>query len=229
MGLFNRRKKRAERSRYTCSDEEFIYGKEGDSYPIPLKLAYAQERGQVFKESTDLMSQTLSLTTFIYRYNVAIREAKTIIRLSKGYPTEKETMDALDVLYDDKVDLFNGFFYRCYTAGRLPFIKGDIIEHQSEIPEESYAFYECLLEEMVDEQDEDEKEYIFCSVVFQSGGKAYYYLSDDKDIRCGDNVIVPVGRNNREEDARVVKVERFKGCKAPLPPGSLKYILEVIT
>ena len=77
-------------------------------------------------------------------------------------------------------------------------------------------------------QDGDDfHEYIFCSVVFSEGGKAYYYLSDDQNIQPGNYVTVPVGRQNEENTARVVKVEVFQGNNAPVPVDCLKYIIEI--
>lgn len=226
MGLFSRKKKQQPvNSRYVCSDEEFIFGKDADSYPDELKLMYAEERGRVLFESIDLISKTVYPKTFFSRYNTAIREAKTIIRLSQGYPSEKEMRKILDELYDSKNEIFEEFFDRCDAAGKLPFVKDEITAYRSEIPTESYEYFESLLECHMDDDDTDE--YIFCSVVFGNGDKSYYYLCDDEDIRCGDYVIVPVGRSNREETGRVVKIEIFKGNVAPLPVDSLKYIIEI--
>ena len=96
---------------------------------------------------------------------------------------------------------------------------------KDQMPAESFAYFEELLEGCMDEDDLDE--YIFCSVAFNEGGKSYYYLSDDEDIRCGDYVTVPVGKRNEENTGRVVKIEIFKGNNAPIPVDSLKYIIEI--
>lgn len=221
-GLFGRLNNK-NKDRYTCSDEEFIYGKECDNYPDTLKLVCAQERGRVLFESIDLFSKTVNPKTFFSRYNTAIREAKTIIRLSKGYESEKEMKNILDELYDSKSEIFNDFFDRCDDAGKLPFVKNEIIAHRAEIPNDSYEFFEGLLECLTDEDDEEE--YIFCSVVFSGTSREYYYLTDDDDIRCGDFVLVPVGNTGNTETGRVVKIEVFKGKNAPVPVDSLKYII----
>ena len=146
MGLFGWKKKQRENDRYTCSDEEFVYGKEADQYPDELKLMYAQERGLVLSESIDLISKTVVPKTFFSRYNMAIREAKTIIRLCKGYPSAKEMCEILDELYDSKSEIFNDFFDRCDEESKLPFIKDEIIAHRAEIPDDSYEYFESLLD-----------------------------------------------------------------------------------
>lgn len=145
MGLFGRKKKQVDPLRYTCSDEEFVYSREADDYPTELKLLYARDRGVVLSESITLFSKTVYPGTFFMRYNLAIREAKTIIRLSKGYPSEKEMHRILDDLYDGKTDIFNSFFYRCYKAGKLLYAKDEIIQHYAEIPPESYRYFLSLL------------------------------------------------------------------------------------
>jgi len=223
MGWFGRSKRKND-DRYICSDEDFVYGKEADKYPDTLKLMYAQERGRVLFESIDLISKTVYPKTFFSRYKTAIREAKTIIRLSKGYDSEKEMKKILDELYDSKSEIFNDFFNRCDDAGKLPFVKDEIIAHRAEIPEDSYEFFEGLLDCLTDEYDEEE--YIFCSVIFAEGGRTYYYLTNEDDIRCGDFVLVPVGKAGRTEKGRVIKIEVFKGNNAPIPVESLKYIIE---
>lgn len=68
--------------------------------------------------------------------------------------------------------------------------------------------------------------YVFCSVVFSEGGKAYYYLSDNRNLRCGDHVIVPVGKYNEEKTGRIVKIEVYQGNTDPVPVDRLKYIID---
>lgn len=225
MGLFNWKKKKSIAERYACTDEEFGYEKDMDHYPDHLKLLCAQDRGRILTESLDLISKTVYPETFFSRYKLALKEARVIIRLSIGYESQKEMMDIVDTLLDDKIEIFDDFFDRCDAAGKLPFVKDQVEKYRNEIPTESYEYYRTLLDCHTDEDDEDE--YIICSVEFSGGGKSYYYLSDDDAVACGDYVIVPVGRNDREETARVVKVETCKGKNAPIPVDNLKYIIDI--
>ena len=61
-------------------------------------------------------------------------------------------------------------------------------------------------------------EYIYCSVSFQSGGRTYYYRTDDDTLRPGDWVIVPAGAQNRETRVRREEVEYFRDGRAAHAP-----------
>ncbi len=66
---------------------------------------------------------------------------------------------------------------------------------------------------------------IFCSVEFEEDGKPYCYLTDDDQLKPGDRVIVPVGRNQVETAATIVKVEYAQPEQAPFPLEKTKRVL----
>lgn len=68
-------------------------------------------------------------------------------------------------------------------------------------------------------------EYIFCSVIFDSGYKSYYYITDDDKIDVGDYVLVPAGADNHESIVEVVKIEYFTKENAPLAVEKCKKII----
>lgn len=70
---------------------------------------------------------------------------------------------------------------------------------------------------------------IFCSVVFDEGGKSYYYLTEDDTLKIGDLVCVPVGTDGGESIAEVVKIEYFAEEDAPFPLNKMKSILRKCT
>lgn len=72
-------------------------------------------------------------------------------------------------------------------------------------------------------------DYVYCSVEFDEGYKSYYYIADEDNIRVGDRVIVPVGRDNHHSAAEVVKVEYFAEDDVPLPLGRTKHIIRKCT
>ena len=74
-----------------------------------------------------------------------------------------------------------------------------------------------------------QREYIFCSVVFEGGWKTYYYLTDDDTIEIGDFVIVPAGKENRLEIVKVVDIEYFTRENAPFPVEKTKWIVRKCT
>ena len=66
---------------------------------------------------------------------------------------------------------------------------------------------------------------IFCSVEFEEDGKPYCYLTDDDQLKPGDRVIVPAGRNQVETAATIVKVEYAQPEQAPFPLEKTKRVL----
>ncbi len=66
---------------------------------------------------------------------------------------------------------------------------------------------------------------IYCSVSFDDGYKTYYYTTDDDSIEVGDFVVVPVGKDNREITAKVMKKEYFPTDDVPLSLEQTKHII----
>lgn len=59
--------------------------------------------------------------------------------------------------------------------------------------------------------------------------KSYYYIADDDSIEVGDYVVVPVGKDNHQSVAEVVKVEFFAEEDVPLPIEKTKHIIRKCT
>lgn len=72
-------------------------------------------------------------------------------------------------------------------------------------------------------------DYIFCSVIFESPYKSYYYLTDDDSIDIGDFVIVPAGKDNHEAIVEVIHIEYFSEADAPFPVDNTKKIIRKCT
>lgn len=225
MGLFDIFKKKQRTPDFSPVDPNAGYGEYPSDWPMELKIAQAAQHFQILRDSVELIHQTVYPTTYFSRYRTAIREAEVVVKLCKHHKLGKLAAQILARLRTDSADLTNAFLDRCDRAGKLPFVKDDLLAMRSEMPAECFAYFEALLDRHTDK--EDHHAYIFCSVVFKEGGKTYYYLSDDQTIRPGHYVTVPVGRQNEESTARVVKVEMFKGSDAPIPVDHLKYIIEI--
>lgn len=222
MGLFEIFKKKKKTPQFSPIDPNAGYGEYPDDWPMELKLAQAAQHFQIMRDSVELINKTVYPQTYFYRYKTAMREAEVVINLCKHHKLGKLAADTLAFLRSNRVEVTNDFLDRCDADNKLLFIKNDLIAMQDQMPAECFAYLEELLDHHT---DDDSGEYIFCSVVFNEGGKSYYYLTDDEGIRCGDYVAVPVGRQNEEKTGRVVKVERFKGNDAPVPANCLKYII----
>lgn len=72
-------------------------------------------------------------------------------------------------------------------------------------------------------------DYIFCSVIFETGYKSYYYLTDDDSIEVGDFVVVPAGEENHETIVEVEEIEYFSEENAPFPVEKTKRIIRKCT
>lgn len=73
---------------------------------------------------------------------------------------------------------------------------------------------------------ENNTEYIYCGVMFPYQDRIYQYRTEDKTIRPGDMVIVPVGEDNEEKTARVVSVDIYRYTDVPYPIHKTKMIIE---
>lgn len=67
--------------------------------------------------------------------------------------------------------------------------------------------------------------YIFCKVQFKGSYKHYTYRTDDETLAVGDEVDVPVGKNNDVAQARIVEIGYFDEYEAPFPVDRIKTII----
>lgn len=72
---------------------------------------------------------------------------------------------------------------------------------------------------------EDNNVYTYCGVVFSRGGQAYSYRTEDSSISVGDSVVVPVGRDKTEKNAKVVFVGQYTRYTAPYPVDKTRFII----
>jgi ADP-ribosylglycohydrolase len=67
----------------------------------------------------------------------------------------------------------------------------------------------------------------YCGVKFSGGGGIYHYRTTDLRINAGDTVIVPVGEDNREQEAEVETVEYCRWDNTPYPLEKTKQIIRM--
>lgn len=72
----------------------------------------------------------------------------------------------------------------------------------------------------------ENKEYIYCGVVFEESDSVYYYRTDSDFVKIGDRVIVPVGGNGENNIATVVSVDRYLRQSVPYPIEKTKEIIK---
>ena len=111
-----------------------------------LRMAEATRYFEMFMESVELISKTVYCRTFFYRYGFALENAQKIIRLSKGLKNEAAAREMCDILVQEKTNIVNDFLFRCYDAGKIHYVKTDIIPYMDEVPAESQDLLQTMLE-----------------------------------------------------------------------------------
>ena len=71
----------------------------------------------------------------------------------------------------------------------------------------------------------DKNEYIYCWVLPEGKVSGYFYLTEDEDIKAGDTVIIPFGRDDAELFGKVSYIKRCTRKNAPRSPDDTKKIL----
>jgi len=79
------------------------------------------------------------------------------------------------------------------------------------------------------ELHKDKKIYTFVGVMFPYATHHYHYLTDDDTITIGDDVVVPVGTDNKETIGKVVSIEKHLRISAPYPIEKAKRIIRKCT
>lgn len=145
MGLFDFFKKKAP-EKTAVLDRPPMVVEYLDGYPPAVKMAEAARYFEMYQESVELISKTVYCRTFFYRYGFALENAQKVIRLSKGLKNEKAAQEMHDILVREKVNIVNDFLFRCYDAGKIHYVKGDIVPYLSEVPDESKELLQTMLE-----------------------------------------------------------------------------------
>ena len=90
---------------------------------------------------------------------------------------------------------------------------------------QSYGYGEILNPSIYVNSQHQLETYTYCRVVFEEGGKTYYYIANDDSIKVGDYVIVPVGKDYHTAIVRVVGVQQYAANDVPLPVDKTKLII----
>ncbi|MDD4493281.1 MAG: hypothetical protein PHV32_02870 [Eubacteriales bacterium] len=72
----------------------------------------------------------------------------------------------------------------------------------------------------------DKNVYIYCGVVFHQNNQVYHYRTDDITMKIGDAVIVPVGTEMKETEAKVVSVGQYTRMTVPFPVEKTRFIIK---
>lgn len=94
---------------------------------------------------------------------------------------------------------------------------------------ENYGFGEMIFPAVYGKIRRKKGELIYCSVVFEGGGKSYYYRTEDDTLEKGTIVVVPAGKDNRPAIATIIRVEYVSPAAVPFPLEQTKQILRRCT
>ena len=145
MGLFRFFKKK-ETKKPQATDRKTGYGEYPADWPEELKMAQAMQHFRIMMDSVDIISKTVYCKTFFYRYGFAVENAQIILNLSRGCKNEQAAQDMYDILVNEKVNIVNDFLFRCYDAGKIQYVKKDIVPYLKDMPRESKDLLNAMVE-----------------------------------------------------------------------------------
>lgn len=106
-----------------------------------VRLGLAARHFEILEDSIGLIKSTVNPGTFFSRYRLAVEKASELTKLCRGYESADDAAGMLDVLLDEKENIFDSFFLRCHEAGRLVSAKDEILSHMEDIPQDSIDYF----------------------------------------------------------------------------------------
>ena len=126
---------------------DFVHGRSQISYDefyaIEAILNY-----DMMIDSITLILETKYPRTFFHRYRFAIEKAERARCLDKHGIHGRKAKQTLDILRKNKTNLVNAFLKRSYEAGKLPYVKDEIIAECGNLPKESFEYFCQLLKQL---------------------------------------------------------------------------------
>ncbi len=188
--------------------------------PNKSQLFQAEELFTVLDERLDRIDGTADPDEFFSSYKTAVELCGKILSFKLGDKYDAPILEILHGLFADKTERTNAFLKRCSRSGVLSYSVDKIISHKDDMTEESYS----LFAEMT---GINELLYTYVSVSF-GGEKPYHYICEYPDVKVGDEVIVPVGKEELEKYATVVSVESCTYDNAPYPVSKAKKVIMIL-
>ena len=185
------------------------------------------ELNNMLNKSLELLQTTVYPKTYFSRYQIALDNAKKIAETAHIEVHKTFALDIIKDLTENRPQKIKEFIDRCYSKGNLYSIKDELLSGKYDLPDEVKTYIESLICKIETENTDlpESGEYIYCSISLDATGKTYYYKTTDETLKCGDEVIVKVGKEGKKVIAKIVKIERFPIGKTPYPPSLTKEIL----
>lgn len=204
------------------SDDEI----DTDTRDFLLNETMVSRFNEILNDSLKLLETTLYPQTYFGRYKTALDNAKRIAETTKVAGHKAYAEEVIADLTKNRTQKIKSFIDRCNDKGRLYSIKDNLLSGDYDLPFEIKTYVDGLIQTIEEDTDIPESgEYIYCSLSFGSGGRTYYYKTTDETLKCGDEVIVLVGPEEKKTIAKIVKIEKFAAGKTPFPPSQTKDIL----
>ncbi|MBR4949728.1 MAG: hypothetical protein IKZ25_03015 [Clostridia bacterium] len=70
--------------------------------------------------------------------------------------------------------------------------------------------------------------YTYCKVAFEDLDRTFYYRTRNPNLKIGDKVIVPFGKDLNAKEGMIVSIKNYKGSEAPYPLEKTKHIIEKV-
>ena len=191
-----------------------------------LNETYVSQFNNILNDSLKLIKSTVYPNTFFKRLDDALQNAKKIVELSQSEGHRKYAQEIVEDLTHNRDAYIVQFIDRCFDAGKLYSVKGELLSGKYDISASVLDYVHKRLTELEeDDADGGVEEYIYCSISFGTPRKTYYYRTTDETLKCGDEVIVLVGKEGKKSIGTIEKIEYFKSGTTPYPPKLTKEIL----
>jgi len=183
-------------------------------------------------DSLELMRSSVDLESFFYGYNAWLKAEREILEIVSGNRSKRWYKEFPEIGYFSSNESVRtkhqiDFIRRASFEGASGLLKEEIGCYSHYLTPQAKAYYENNIAPLDTAYDPD-REYIFCSVVFDNKTDLYDYLTDDETISPMDRVIVPTGIENKEKEAKVIRVIRTTAENSPYPFEKLKRIIAKI-
>lgn len=163
------------------------------------------------------LDHTDSPHAFFTAHKDAVSICGDIPSYKPGNEIENKVLRTLHYLFGDKTEITNRFIDRSSTGGRLSYDIDVFVEHKADMTDESYEYFLSLT-------GIDELVYTYCSVTFGST-RTYDYICDIREVKVGDEVVVPVGEEDTERIAKVVALNEYRYDEVPYPVAKTKRVI----
>ncbi|MBQ1264692.1 MAG: hypothetical protein IIY04_04670, partial [Oscillospiraceae bacterium] len=179
---------------------------------------------EILTDSLELLRTTTNPDTFFGRYKDALKAAAAILNTEQAQAYRAEAEQVCRNFLADREKPIREFVDRCAEKGILYVHRDAIVCWEGVISEELADYIDARCAEQLPAADEGVR-YKYCAVMLDKSGRCFYYRTEDMSLRCGDDVIVPVGEEGKRAVGKIKRIELCTEATAPYPLSQTKWIL----